>query len=88
MLAEQSNQKIHNKLKILKKLSESQKEQLLEEVFKAASQAQLANLECKSHSSSNSSVNSVAFSVQSLPSVVPKDPFAIYQNPKTDKMTS
>ena len=66
MLAEQSNQKIHHKLKILKKSSELQKEQLLEEVFKAVSQAQLANLECKSHSSSNSSVNSIASSVQSL----------------------
>ena len=46
-----------------------------------------ANLERKSHSSSNSSANSVVSSVQSLPSVVSKDSFAIYQNPKTDKMT-
>ena len=64
-----------------------QKEQLLEEEFEAESQAQLANLECKSHSSSIGSGNNVASSVRSLPSAVPKDSFGIYQNPKTDKMT-
>ena len=64
-----------------------QKEQLLEEAFEADSQVQLVNLERKGHSSSNSSGNSVTSSRQSLPSVVPKDLFAIYQNPKTDKMT-
>ena len=64
-----------------------QKEQLLEEEFEAESQAQLANLERKSHSSSIGSGNNVASSVRSLPSAVPKDSFGIYQNPKTDKMT-
>ena len=58
---------------MLVKSFELQKEQLLLEAFEAESQAQLANLERKSHSSGNS----VASSVQSLPSVVPKDSFAI-----------
>ena len=64
-----------------------QKEQLLGEAFEAERQAQLVNLERKGHSSSNSSGNSVASSVQSLTSVVPKDLFGICQNPKTDRMT-
>ena len=88
LLAEQSKQRIHHKLKILEKSTELQKEQLLEEEFEAESQVQLAHLECKSHFSSNSSVNSVASAVQSLLSVVPKDSFVIYKNPKTDKTTS
>ena len=62
-----------------------QKEQSLGEAFEAERQAQLVNLERKGHSSSI--VVSVASSVQSLTSVVPKDSFGIYQNPKTDSMT-
>ena len=58
---------------MLVKSFELQKEQLLQEAFEAESQAQLANLERKSHSSGNS----VASSVQSSPSVVPKDSFVI-----------
>ena len=88
LLAEQSKQRIHHKLKILEKSIELQKEQLLEEEFEAESQVQLAHLECKSHFSSNSSVNSVTSAMQSLPSVVLEDSFVIYKNPKTDKTTS
>ena len=87
LLAEQSKQGIYRKLKILENWFELQKEQLLEKEFEAGSQAQLANLERKSHFSSDSSGNSVVSSVQSLLSVLPKGSLAIYQNPKTDKMT-
>ena len=78
LLAEQSKLRIHRKLKILENSFESRKDKLLQEAFEAESQAQLANLECKIYSSSNSSGNSVVSSGQSLPSVVPRDSFGIY----------
>ena len=64
-----------------------QEEQLLEDAFEAESRAQLDSIEHKIHSSSNVSGNNVASSMQSLPSVVRKNSPAIYQNPKTNKMT-
>ena len=59
ILAEQNKLIIHHEFKILEKLFELQKEQLLEEAFEDESQAQLANLERKSHSSSDSSNSAI-----------------------------
>ena len=85
LLAEHSKQRIHRKLKILEKSFELEKEKLLEEAFESESRVQLANLERKSQSSSNSSGNSVASSGQSLPSVVPKDSLVFTKTQKPIK---
>ena len=63
-----------------------QKDQLLEETLVAESQAQLINLEHRSHLSSNSSGNSAASSGQSLSFVVRKDSFAFYQTQEPTKL--
>ena len=81
LLAEQSKERIERKMKILEKSFELQKEQLLEEAFEAESKAQLVNLERRSNSSIRSN-DSISSQVQPLPSFVPKDSFAIYQNSK------
>ena len=83
LLAEHNKEKVQGKLFILKKLSESQKEQLLEGTFKAECKVQLATLKRKRKPSLHSN-ESVSVLAHFLPERVPKDPFDIYQNDRKD----
>ena len=83
LLAEQSKERVHRKLLILEKSFELQKEQLLEEAFKAESKVQLAILERKGKPSLNGS-ESVSVLAHSLSEIVPKDSFDIYENTRKD----
>ena len=81
LLAEQSKERVPRKLLILEKLFELQKEQSLEEAFEAESKVQLAALERKGKPSFNRNEN-ISVLAHSLPEIVPKDLFDIYQNTK------
>ena len=83
LLAEHNKEKVQGKLLILKKLSESQKEQLLEGTFKAEYKVQLATLKRKRKPSLHSN-ESVSVLAHFLPERVPKDPFDIYQKDRKD----
>ena len=66
LLAEQSKERVQRKLLILEKSFELQKEQLLEEAFKAESKVQLATLERKGKPSFNRN-ESISVLAHSLP---------------------
>ena len=81
LLAEQSKERVQRKLLILEKSFELQNEQLLEEAFEAESKVQLTTLERKGKPSFNRN-ESISVLAHSLPEIVPKDSFDIYQNTK------
>ena len=81
LLAEQSKKRVQRNLLILEKSFELQKEQLFEEAFDAESKVQLATLERKRKPSLNWN-ESISVLAHSLPEIVPKDSFSIYQNSK------
>ena len=83
LLAEQSKERVQRKLLILEKSFELQKEQLLEEAFEDECKVQLATLERKGKLSFNRN-ESTSVLAHSLPEIVPKNSFDIYQNTKKE----